>query len=205
MSAPLRVLGLLSLVALLTAFGPCGERQAPPSASVNAPAPAAPQPPPANPTIPKEGQTPMAQNPSATAFQLIDAIAALPELNKATLERVTGVVLAHSPTAGPGDFYYEAILPSGPFQRIEVRQSNASQPKFALVFLAARPGVPLSDSDFRSAGRIGPTMTVSINPHVPPEGTTTYEDRRKDQTVSYEFTTGSDVLRTVKFERRPAG
>jgi hypothetical protein len=47
-------------------------------------------------------------------------------------------------------------------------------------------------------------MTVSINPNVPPEGTTTYDDRRKDQTVSYEFTTDSDVLRTVKFERRPA-
>jgi hypothetical protein len=147
----------------------------------------------------------MPQNPSATAFQLIDAIGALPELNKATLERVTGVVLSHSPTAGPADLYYEATLPSGPFQRIEVRQSNASQPKFALVFLAARAGVPVTGADFRAAGRIGPTMTVSINPDIPPEGTTTYEDRRKDQTVSYEFTTDSDVLRTVKFERRPAG
>ncbi|HEU4582726.1 MAG TPA: hypothetical protein VFS67_30925 [Polyangiaceae bacterium] len=147
----------------------------------------------------------MQQNPSAAAFQLIDAIAALPDLNKAALERITGVVLEHSPTAGPADLYYEALLPSGPFQRIEVRLSNASQPKFALVFLAARPGVPLLDSDFRSAGRIGPSMTVSVNPNVPPEGTTSYEDRRKDQTVSYEFTTNSDVLRTVKFERRPAG
>lgn len=209
MSAPLRGLGLLALFAVLTAFGPCAGKQEPPSTSIDAPARTEPkppsQPPPVNPTTPKEGQTPMAQNPSATAFQLIDAIGALPELSKATLERVTGVALAHSPTAGPADLYYEAMLPSGPFQRIEVRLSNASQSKFALVFLAARPGVPVSGTDFRGAGRIGPSMPVSVNPNVPPEGTTTYEDRRKDQSVSYEFTTDSDVLRTVKFERRPGG
>jgi hypothetical protein len=115
-----------------------------PPNSVTGPAPTAPkppaQPPLVNPTTPKEGQRLMPQNPSATAFQLIDAIAALPDLNKAALEGVTGVVLAHSPTAGPADLYYEAMFPSGPFQRLEVRQSNPSQPKFALVFLAARPG-----------------------------------------------------------------
>jgi hypothetical protein len=209
MNVPLRILGQLALCALLTAFGPCAGRQEPPNVSVNEPAPAAPkppaQPPLVNPATPKEGQILMPQNPSATAFQLIDAIAALPDLNKAALEGVSRVALAHSPTAGQTDLYYEAMLPSGPFQRIELRLSNPSQAKFALVFLAARPGVPLSGSTFRSAGRIGPTMTVSINPNVPPEGTTTYDDRRKDQTVSYEFTTDSDILRTVKFERRPAG
>jgi len=146
----------------------------------------------------------MPQSPSATAFQLLDAIAALPDLNQAALEGVTGVAMAHSPTAGPSDRYYEALLPSGPFQRLELRQSNAAQPRFALVFLDARPGVPLSGADFRKAGRIGPTLAISVNPHVPPEGTTTYEDRRKDQIVSYEFTADSDVLRTVKLERRPA-
>ena len=147
----------------------------------------------------------MPQNPATTAFQLIDAIRALPALSKAALERVTGVAMVHSPTAGAAELYYEAILPSGPFQKIELRLSNPTQERFALVFLDARPGVPVSGADFRKAGRIGPSMPVSVNPHVPPEGTTTYDDRQQDQTSSYEFTADSDLLRTVKFERHPPG
>jgi len=143
----------------------------------------------------------MPQSPSATAFQLLDAIAALPHLNKAAIEGVLGVPLGHSSDVAPTDLYYEALLPSGPFQKVELRQSNAEQPKFALLILDARPGVPLTGADFRNAGRIGPNMPIVVNLHVPPKGTSTYDDRRKDQTLSYEFTADSDVLRAVKFER----
>ncbi len=145
----------------------------------------------------------MSTDPYTQATQLVDSISALPELNKAALDRLLGVATAHVTTALAEEQSYEAALPTGPFSRVEVRTSNPAQTKFALVILDMRAGTQLPLSSFRSAGRIKPDMPMATNPRVPPAGTLTFIDQAKGQTVRYAFRADTQQLHGVVVERRP--
>ena len=201
-------LAKLSLAWLLVGFDPCGSAQSapPPDAPPAHPAPL--QQPPSSginrDTPPEPKPNPGPADPFAAVAQLVDKIAALPDLTKDALERVLGATLTHLPNADRAEQYYEGTLASGPFSRVEIRQSNPSQSSFALVILDVRAGVALPLGRFRSQGRVRPDMPLNVNPHIPPEGTVTFTDTHGSQQLRYEFTAKSDQLRGVVFERRPA-
>ena len=143
-------------------------------------------------------------DPYQQATALIDRIAGLPQLTQAAVEGVLGVSLTHSTSASPDEQYFEAPLASGPFGRVEVKLSNPSQDSFALVILDVRSGVVVPLARFRSEGRVQPNTRMDVNPRVPPEGTITFSQIEKNQTVRYEFRTKSQVLSGAMVERRPA-
>jgi hypothetical protein len=200
------MLAKLCLAWLIVGFSPCGSAQSAPPAAGPAPL----QQPPSsviNRVTPPESKpkpNPVPADPFAAVAQLVDKVAALPELSKDALERVLGVTLTHLPDAGRDEQYYQATLASGPFSRVEVRQSNPSQSSFALVIFDVRAGVSLPLEKFRNAARVRPDMPVNVNPHVPPEGTVTFTDTHGSQQLRYEFTAKTDLLRGVIFDRRPS-
>jgi hypothetical protein len=146
----------------------------------------------------------LSSDPLALVLQLVDTISELPEWNKAALERVLGVTLVHTTTEPAEYLYYDVQLPSGPFEKLELRESSSTQPSFALVILDVRSGVTVLDADLRKVGRLTPDMVLDVNPHVLPEGRVTHSRRTGNQRLSYQFTAQSERLTGVSFERRPA-
>jgi hypothetical protein len=163
------------------------------------PAPAAPPVPP--PSVSVSEEKPVPSDPYSSASQLVDRLAALPVLSKLAVEGVLGVNLQHLSSQPPQYLYYEALLPSGPFSRVEVREPNPTQQRFELAFLEVRPGVELLIDSFRKDGRVDASMPMDVNPQIPPEGTLTYSRRSAEQSVHYQFTARSQRLRLVAFHR----
>ena len=195
-----RAFGKAVIVLVLIGFGSCTgqpQPQAPSARSVPASTPS-PMPKPVPPPQPE----PLPSEPIAALAQLVDKIAALPELDKGAVERIVGVPLTHLANAAADERYYEATLPSGPFGRVEVRQSNPAQQTFALVILDARAGLALPLASLEASGRVRPGMTLDVNPDVPPEGITAFTDVRDQQKLHYQFTTNSRQLTSVVIERR---
>jgi len=187
----LRVTGQLALLALLAASGPCSDQA--PTRSASAPEPPhKPQP---------KGVVVVPDGPYAQVLQTVDELAALPQRSRAVLENYFRAPMAHLPHARPTDQYYEAVLPSGPFSRVEVRESNLTQDKFELVILDVRPDPTLSIQGLQALGRLRSDTAIDVNPDVPPEGTLTYIIRDDSQTVSYQFRTKSQQLAGVVLER----
>jgi len=145
----------------------------------------------------------LSNNPYAYVLQTVDAIAALPDLNKAALEHLFAVTMVHAPSALPAQQYFEASVPSGPFSRVEVRESIVNQRKLALVLLDVRQQPELSLGNLRAAGRIHPDTQLQVYPNVPPEGIMSYLDQRANQAVRYSFTATSEQLTSVSIERPP--
>jgi len=201
----LRTLGKLGLVSLLAASGPCnGDTAGSPGPEPRSEKPpAVPSAAPAN-NPPSTGTIALSNNPYAPVLATVDAIAALPDLNKAALERIFGVTLAHAAAALPTQQYFEASLPSGPFSRVEVRESTANQRKLQLVMLDVRQKPELSLANLRAAGRIQPNTPVQVYPNVPPEGIMSYLVRSANQAVRYSFTATSELLSGVAIERPPS-
>jgi hypothetical protein len=139
----------------------------------------------------------------SAAMQLVDAIAALPDLTKSALEVQLGLSMAHKDGAAPDELYYVAVLPSGPFGRIEVRQSNATQDQFALVILDVRATEKIPIAPFHETRRIGSDTRLDVNPHVPPDGTLTYSVSVNKQVTSYTFDAKGERLSSVVIDRRP--
>ena len=162
------------------------------------------QSPPPPPATGSAAGAPVAVDPYGAAMQLVDHIAALPALDQPALEAVLGVSMAHQAQASPEEQYYEASLPSGTFQRAELRLSNATQEKFALVILDVRAGVRIALASFRSGGRVGSDTRLEVNPNVPPEGTLTYTVHVSGQDTRYVFTGSAQQLTTVVVDRRPS-
>jgi hypothetical protein len=196
----LRGLGKVGILFLLTASGPCGRGPAPTSASTPEKT-AVPTTAPADP-VPQKAPI-VSKDPYTSATELVDATAALPTLNKASLEGLLRVSMARAPTTPPDLQYYEAILPSGAFSKVEVRTSNSAQEKFEMVILDARDYSPLLLSAFRTAGRIRPDTQRDVDPRIPPEGEETYTEQRKQQIIRYAFRSKSEQLTAVVVERRP--
>lgn len=204
------VLGLPGLLLVLGASGPCGgsapEPEAPPAAPPASPA-AKRAPDPVRVVNNNVNQPPAAaagaqQSGYAGAMQLVDAIAALPQLTKPALEGVLGVPLTHDPTASADEQYYIARLPGGAFEHVEVRISNPQQEQFAMVILRVRAGEQLKLAAFNGAGRIGPSAVMTVNPRVPPSGILTYATGAGQQKVSYQFTADTELLTGVVIDRR---
>ena len=197
----LKMLGKLALGSLLAASGPCNG-EAPP-APVREPSEQAPAVPSQANNPPRTGTVVLSNNPYANVLQTVDAIAALPALNKAALEHSLGVTMAHVASALPTQQYFEAILPSGPFSRVEVRESLVNQRKLELVMLDVRQKPELSVGNLRAAGRIQPNTELQVYPNVPPEGIKSYIFRSANQAVRYSFTATSELLTGVSIERPP--
>lgn len=92
-----------------------------------------------------------AQNPSAAREiarmdQIVDSIAALPEIDKPTLEKLFNVSLAHQARAREDDLSYEAPLASGPFDNAFLKVPNPKQNRFLIVGLRVRPGIDINQS-----------------------------------------------------------
>lgn len=202
MSYLLQGLGKIGPLLVLTASGPCGREPAPTSASALEKT-AVPTAAPVDP-VPQKAHI-VSKDPYISATQLVDAIAALPTLNKASLEGLLGVSMVRAQTTPPDLQYYEAILPSGPFSKVEVRTSNSAQETFEMVILDARDGSPLLLSAFRNAGRIRPDTQRDVDPRIPPEGEETYTEQRRQQAVRFAFRSKSEQLAAVVVERRPGG
>ncbi|HEX4353212.1 MAG TPA: hypothetical protein VHZ95_09865 [Polyangiales bacterium] len=136
--------------------------------------------------------------------QLVTRLAALPELNKAAVENVLHVQLAHSPEAPPAFLYSEAPLSTGPFAHVELREPNASQHHVWLLVLSVRPGVLVPQAKFKDAQIIGTQTPMDINPDVPPEGIATFALESKavpGQTIKYTFRARSLTLESIVLDR----
>jgi hypothetical protein len=209
MKTLLRVSGQLALLALLAASGPCSDKA--PARSALAPEPPAKQPsaPPQSVQGPNhlqpKGTVVVPNGPYAKVLQTVDELAGLPRLGKAVAENYFHALLTHLSHARPTDQYYEAVLPSGPFSRVEVRESNPTQDKFEFLILDVRPDPTLTIAGLQALGRLRPDAAIDVNPDVPPEGTITYIIRDGGQTVSYEFRAKSEQLSGVVLERHPGG
>jgi hypothetical protein len=204
----LRVTGQLALLALLAASGPCSDKAPARSALAPEPEPPATQAPPQTvhgPQPQPKGTVVVPNGPYAKVLQTVDELAALPQLSKVAAESHFRVPMTHLPHARPTDQYYEALLPSGPFSRVEVRESNPTQDKFEFLILDIRPDPALTIRALLAVGRLRPDTAIDVNPDVPPEGTITYITRDGGQTVSYEFRARSEQLSGVVLERHPGG
>lgn len=111
MTTPLRRLSEFSLAGLLLASGPCSSETQPsarPRRERAAPSPVSP-----TPASPAPGLYVVSTDPYVAAAQLVDAIRALPTLDRAALERF-GIPLHRSPGVAVDGEDYETPLPNGP-------------------------------------------------------------------------------------------
>jgi hypothetical protein len=131
---------------------------------------------------------------------LVAAIGAAPELSRQRIESLLGIRLVHADAAKPDELTYEAELPSGPFARLELRETNARQNQSSrLLVLEVREGVELPKEGFEPA-EIGPL--TDVNPRIPPEGTITHARETPEQSIRFQFRAKSHLLRLVAFHRQ---
>jgi hypothetical protein len=137
------------------------------------------------------------------ARRIVNTLAGAGELTKEEVEQRLQVTLAHSSDVGQELLHYEAVLPTGPFGHIELRQPNAQQARTWLIVLTVRDGVQLPLKAFLNYP-IPPGPPQDINPHIPPEGANTYIIKRDGQSIHYEFGAQSELLRLVALHRPPS-
>lgn len=182
----------LGLAALLMAAGPCSSD----------PAPAAPAQGGSGTATSPAASVVASQDPYTRATELVDAIAALNAFDVSAVERLVGSPIQRSGAAE--EQYFEAVLPSGPFAKIELRLSKPRDSnKLEMIILDVREGIQLSLASFRGAGRIREGMPMTIQARVPPEGTVVFHANSLKQTVRYAFTNSSEQLTSVVIERQP--
>jgi len=185
-----RAAAMLAVVACLVQVTACNQRPPAHEARVHNQEPATPKhaPEPQVEPAPHVGAKkpdPMQKDPLAYIQQLVTAIAALPALSKPALEQLLGVQLMHVTTES-GPVTYEAALPAGPFQRVELHEPSAGG--VSLVLFDTRAGVELPMATFMQKKLIPVETPMQIEPNVPPEGVVTFElTEYAGQHVLYDF------------------
>ena len=132
---------------------------------------------------------------SSEIAALVDRIVKISTPSSGDVQRALGVTLQRTETTGDMD-YFAGAFGAGPFDSVDLRINHAS--KLGILVLRARATEPTPRSKVPLDG-YGQASPI-VNPHVPPEGTTSYVFHVKGVELTFQFTTKTEILRLVSFK-----
>lgn len=126
----------------------------------------------------------------------------LAQIGPLSVEAFADLLGASLPVGDDNDYwtFHPFALASGPFGRGELRLSKAGNAALLILEPADPPG--LNEDELDTTGW-GEAVNLAPNPHIPPEGTDTYEYDVNGVKTSVQWTHQSRRLRNLVLEWSP--